>query len=61
MKRETPLSYTGPEGNIYAVYFKHNDSIDQGAPLIGVCPADQLHIVQDVVNNVQSEWVEKVD
>lgn len=59
MKREVPLSYTGPEGVIYAVYFKYNDNMDVGAPLIGVCPRDQLPAVQDVIMRVQTEWAEK--
>ena len=59
MKRETPLAYTGPEGMIYSLYFKHNQSVEAGAPLIGVCPEDQLPLIQDVVNRVQSEWEER--
>ena len=59
MKREAPLVYSGPEGMIYAVYFKHNESVETGVPLIGVCPEDQLPLIQDVVNRVQSEWEER--
>lgn len=59
MKREVPLSYTGPDGVIYAVYFKYNDNMDVGAPLIGVCPQDQLPAIQDVIMRVQTEWTEK--
>ncbi len=59
MKREVPLSYTGPDGVIYAVYFKYNDNMDVGAPLIGVCPQDQLPAIQDVIMRVQTEWAEK--
>lgn len=58
MKRETGLSYTGPEGQIYAVYFKHNQNVDSGDPLIGVCPGDQLTMIQEVVARVRSEWEE---
>lgn len=58
MKRETPLAYSGPDGIIYSVYFQHNESVEAGAPLIGVCPADQLALIQDVVNRVRSEWGE---
>jgi biotin carboxyl carrier protein len=58
MKRETGLSYSGPEGQIYAVYFKHNQNVDSGEPLIGVCPADQLSMIQEVVARVRSEWEE---
>lgn len=56
MKRETPLAYTGPEGVIYAVYFSHNENMDAGQPLIGVCPPDMVSAIEDVVMRVQSEW-----
>jgi len=59
MKRETPLSYSGPEGIIYAVYFQQGDNVDGGQPLIGVCPENQLSLIQDVVNRVQGEWEER--
>ncbi|WP_319765208.1 biotin attachment protein [Maridesulfovibrio sp.] len=60
MKRETPLNYSGPEGLIYSVYFHNGDNVDAAQPLIGICPADQLKQIQEVVNRVQSEW-EEVD
>nr|WP_203529393.1 biotin attachment protein [Pseudodesulfovibrio sp. JC047] len=59
MKRETPLAYTGPEGIIYSVYFGRGDNVDEGGPLIGVCPEDQLTLIQDVVARIQSEWEEE--
>ncbi|MCG8529850.1 MAG: biotin attachment protein [Desulfovibrionales bacterium] len=59
MKREAPLNYSGPDGVIYAVYFQHNENIDAGAPLIGVCPPDQLSLIEDVVVRVQTEWIEQ--
>lgn len=59
MKRETPLAYTGPEGIIYSVYFGRGDNVDEGEPLIGVCPEDQLTVIQDVVARIQSEWEEE--
>lgn len=59
MKREVPLHYTGPAGVIYAVYFKYNENMDVGAPLMGVCPQDQLPAIQDVIMRVQTEWAEK--
>ena len=59
MKREVPLHYTGPDGVIYAVYFKYSENMDTGAPLIGVCPQDQLPAIQDVIMRVQTEWTEK--
>jgi len=59
MKRETPLAYSGPDGLIYSVYFGRGDNVDEGEPLIGVCPEDQLTVIQDVVARVQSEWEEE--
>ena len=59
MKREVPLHYSGPSGVIYAVYFKYNENIDTGSPLIGVCPQDQLPAIQDVIMRVKTEWTER--
>lgn len=59
MKREMPLHYTGPTGLIYAVYFKHDENVAAGQPLIGVCPPDQLDIIANVVIRVQTEWTER--
>jgi len=59
MKRETPLVYSGPEGIIYSVYFGRGENVDEGEPLIGVCPEDQLSVIQDVVARIQSEWEEE--
>jgi biotin carboxyl carrier protein len=58
MKREAPLAYSGPDGLIYEVYFKHTDNVDAGQPLIGVCPPDHLDAIEDVVMRVQAEWKE---
>lgn len=59
MKREVPLLYNGPEGVVYAVYFKCTDNMDTGAPLIGVCPQNQLPAIQEVIMRVQTEWTDK--
>lgn len=59
MKREAPLAYSGPEGVIYAVYFKYNENMDAGDPLIGICPRDQLGAIQDVIMRARTEWKEK--
>lgn len=56
MKREAALRYSGPEGVIYAVYFKYNENVDAGSPLLGVCPKDQLQAIQEVIMRVQTEW-----
>lgn len=59
MKRESPLRYDGPEGVIYAVYFAYNENMDAGAPLIGVCPKDQVAAIQEVIMRVRTEWAVK--
>lgn len=59
MKREASLRYSGPEGVIYALYFKYNENVDAGQPLIGVCPPDMVEQVEEVVVRVQTEWKER--
>ena len=59
MKREAPLNYSGPEGVIFSVFFEMGQSVDAGEPLLGICPADQLALVEDVVIRVQTEWEER--
>lgn len=59
MKRETPLAYSRPDGIIYSVYFGRGENVDEGEPLIGICPEDQLTVIQDVVARIQSEWEEE--
>lgn len=59
MKREKPLTYVGPEGVIYAMYFSHDQNVDAGQPLISVCPEAQMGVIRDVVNRVQSDWEER--
>lgn len=61
MKREMPLYYHGLEGVIYEVYFQHNQNMDVGSPLIGVCPPDQQELIKDVIGRVQMDWKEQVD
>ncbi|MBQ7607051.1 MAG: biotin attachment protein [Desulfovibrionaceae bacterium] len=56
MKREVHLKYQGPDGIIYAIYFKHNENVDAGAPILGVCPQEQLAEIQEVVMRIKTEW-----
>ena len=58
MKRESPVTYHGPDGIIYEVYFHENQNVETGAPLIGVCPIEQRGDIEDVVTRVQMEWSE---
>ncbi len=56
MKRDTPVYYSGDEGVIYSIYFKPGVSVQQGDPLIGVCQADKLPLIQKVITRVKAEW-----
>lgn len=56
MKRDTPVNYSGEEGVIHSIYFKPGVSVPQGEPLIGVCPAEKLPLIQKVITRVKAEW-----
>jgi len=56
MKRDTPIYYTGEAGIIHSVYFKPGVSINQGEPLIGVCPREKLPLIQKIITHVKAEW-----
>lgn len=56
MKRDTPVFYEGVPGVIHSVYFKPGDSVDQGAPLIGVCAESKLPLIQKIITRVKAEW-----
>ena len=56
MKRDTPVYYEGEPGIIHSVYFQPGDTIQQGAPVIGVCPNEKLTLIQKIINRVKAEW-----
>lgn len=56
MKRDTPVYYTGEPGIIHTVYFKPGISVEQGDPLIGICPEEKLPLIQKIINRVKAEW-----
>jgi hypothetical protein len=56
MKRDIPVYYEGETGIIHTVYFQPGVSVEQDAPLIGVCSQSQLPIVQKIINRVKAEW-----
>ncbi len=56
MKRDTPVLYTGEPGILHSVYFQPGDSVDQGVPLIGICPEDKLSVIQKIITRVKAEW-----
>ncbi len=56
MKRDTPVYYNGDKGVIHSVYFTPGVTVDQGVPLIGVCPVDKLPLIQKVITRVKADW-----
>jgi biotin carboxyl carrier protein len=56
MKRDTVINYKGVPGALYRVYFKSGDTVEQGAPLLGICPPDKLPYVQKVIQRIRTEW-----
>ena len=56
MKRDSPVYYSGEPGIIHSIYFTPGVSIDQGEPLLGICPPEQLHFIQKIINRVKAEW-----
>lgn len=56
MKRDTPVYYEGAVGIIHSVYFTPGQSIDQGEPLVGICPPDILPLVEKIITRVKAEW-----
>ena len=58
MKRDTILEYDGEPGVIYKVYFQSGQTVEQGQPLLGVCPPTKLQYVQKVVQRIRTEWDE---
>ncbi|MBI5557373.1 MAG: hypothetical protein HY885_07015 [Deltaproteobacteria bacterium] len=56
MKRDRPVYYQGAPGIIHSVYFQPGVSVDQGEPLIGVCPPDTLPLIEKIITRVKAEW-----
>ncbi len=56
MKRETPIVYQGEPGVIFKVYFTINQIVEQGEPLLGIAPEDQLPYIDKIISRIRSEW-----
>ncbi|MFZ5775003.1 MAG: hypothetical protein ACOY3Z_05920 [Thermodesulfobacteriota bacterium] len=56
MKRDTPVYYDGEPGIIHSVYFQPGVSVDQGEPLLGICPEEKLPYIQKIITRVKAEW-----
>lgn len=58
MKRDTSVVYQGEAGIIHSVYFTPGDSVNQGDPMVGICPKEKFPLVQRIINRVKAEWEE---
>jgi len=56
MKRDTTIYYKGEPGIIHSVYFKPGMSVEQGEPLIGICPPEKLPLIESIITRVKAEW-----
>lgn len=56
MKRDTPVYYEGEPGIIHSVYFQPGVSVEQGEPLIGICPPEKHHLIEKIITRVKAEW-----
>lgn len=56
MKRDTIIEYQGPPGVVFKVYFQSGAMVEQGEPLLGVCPPEKLEYVQKVIQRIRTEW-----
>ncbi|MCB2182194.1 MAG: hypothetical protein KQH63_09230 [Desulfobulbaceae bacterium] len=56
MKRDTPVYYQGDPGIIHSVYFQPGVSVDQGEPLVGICPPDKAPLIEKIITRVKAEW-----
>ncbi|HIC90573.1 MAG TPA: hypothetical protein EYP21_00615 [Syntrophaceae bacterium] len=56
MKRDIPLVYKGEPGVIYRTYFSPTRLVDQGEPLLGICPVEKITSVTRLVQQIHLEW-----
>ncbi len=56
MKRDTPVFYEGEPGIIHSVYFKPGATMEQGEPILGICPEERLPLIQKIITRVKAEW-----
>lgn len=57
MKRETPILLS-QEGHfvIFQIYFKPFELVQSGAPLLGLCPVDDLPHLEKLISHIKEEW-----
>jgi hypothetical protein len=56
MKRDTPIYYQGEPGIIHSIYFQPGITMEQEEPLLGICPAAKMPVIQKVITRVKAEW-----
>lgn len=56
MKRDTPVSYRGEQGIIHSLYFTPGITVQQGEPLLGVCPPEKLVRIDKIITRVKADW-----
>lgn len=56
MKRDTQVVYEGEPGILHSVYFQPGESVEQGAPLAGICSEKQLPLIDKIITRVKAEW-----
>ncbi|MEW6220525.1 MAG: hypothetical protein AB1634_13470 [Thermodesulfobacteriota bacterium] len=56
MKRDIPVLYDGEPGIIHSLYFTPGVTVEQGEPLLGICPPEQLPLIDKIISRVKAEW-----
>lgn len=57
MKRETPI-YLTEKGTfvLYQIYFKPFEIVQSNAPLVGLCPIEDLPYLEKLIQKIKDEW-----
>jgi biotin carboxyl carrier protein len=56
MKRDSVLSYSGQPGMIYRVYFQQGELVEQGMPLVGLCPPENMTYIHRIIEKIRTDW-----
>lgn len=57
MKRETPINLKEKgEFIVYQLYFRPFELVQSGAPLLGLCPVEDLPYLERIIQRVKDEW-----
>ncbi len=58
MKRETPLPHSGEPMVIFQVFFKPQEVVPAGEPLLGLALPEEVPYLQKVIARIREEWPE---